>query len=462
MANTLSSTCSPARGLRVASALAVFATVGAGCGIEGLLVNAGATQYQRPVSYIQGTTPLGAPTFTVQGGDGADIPILRSRLNGPDYELRLASSSYDNLRVHAVQGAARLAAIVPRVEVDGIATDANLDSLSTTLTMLVEARLGVEGKTLQEVPPATTRAVLRELRARTSSATPVQTLRTMVDRLLAKSQEGGAGMVFQQPETSTTGKVTKSAIVGEWLASVSVDYDGDASPDTTTAAFDRAMERALEGFTLSGCVDTERVLLVFAVDFNQGARDGNGDVIQRFRWVTDKPGKKMFFVGGIHKESAIQDPNVDEEMSNIGGGWVPNQVPMFDDGTNGDAKGGDNIWTITFAVPRGARFGYKYTWGLRGDLWTGTEEWPGNQRIIQADDINGDNFIYRLDAFGDEATNKDKVNLFRRGMGSVTWDTDANSDGVPDARERKLDLDGDGTTEWATPKGVAPLTVDCE
>jgi hypothetical protein len=290
----------------------------------------------------------------------------------------------------------------------------------------------------------------------------VQEFRTMVDRLLSRAREGGTGVVFQQALTSTAGKVTQSALVSEWLSSVSVDYDGDGTPDLGTTKFDQAMERALQRFDLRGCLDTQRILMVLAVDFGQGSRDGNGDVIQRFRWVTDKPGKKMFFVGGIHKESAIQDPEVDEQMSNIGGGWVPNQVPMFDDGTNGDAKGGDNIWTITFAVPRGARFGYKYTWGLRGDLWTGTEEWPGNQRVIQADDVNGDNFIYRLDAFGDEATNKDKVNLFRRGMGTVTWETDANGDGVPDARERKLDVDGDGATEWVTPKGVAPLTVECE
>ncbi len=48
--------------------------------------------------------------------------------------------------------------------------------------------------------------------------------------------------------------------------------------------------------------------LVFSVDFNQGALNGNCGSIDRFKWAKDKPGKQMFFVGWVHKESPVQDP----------------------------------------------------------------------------------------------------------------------------------------------------------
>ena len=71
--------------------------------------------------------------------------------------------------------------------------------------------------------------------------------------------------------------------------------------------------------------------------------------------------------------------------------------------------------------------------------------------------------VVRLDNFGDEATNKDKVNLYRRGRGSVTWDTDANEDGIFDPRERMIDTDGDCTLDsWITPTKVGPVTIDCD
>ncbi len=225
------------------------------------------------------------------------------------------------------------------------------------------------------------------------------------------------------------------------------------------------MESAVYSFTdverSDGCLDPERIRVVFEVDFNDGRKDGNCDNINRFKWVRDEPGKQMFIVGGVHRDSPIQNPELDRAMGNRGG-WTPNQVPMFDDGTNGDVTAGDNIWTVYFDVPRGARLGYKYTWGKWGQLFSGTEEWPGNEHLIEAVDVNGDNIVYRRDNFGDEATNKNKSNLNRRGNGSITWDTDVNGDGIPDARERPLDLDLDCTLdEWVTPAGIGPLTIEC-
>jgi hypothetical protein len=146
------------------------------------------------------------------------------------------------------------------------------------------------------------------------------------------------------------------------------------------------------------------------------------------------------------------------------GAGVPNQVPMYDDGTNGDEVGGDNIWTVAFDLPRGLRVGYKYTWGLRGQQWTGSEEWPGNSRILEVADVNGDGFVNRRDVYGDEATNKDKSNLNNAASsGTITWTTDFHGCGAPEAREQRFVEHSMCTcaTTWTTPQAVGPLTVAC-
>ncbi len=146
------------------------------------------------------------------------------------------------------------------------------------------------------------------------------------------------------------------------------------------------------------------------------------------------------------------------------GGWTPNQIKMYDDGTHGDQTAGDNIWSISFDLPRGVRIGYKYTWGKQGLLWTGTEEWPGNQRILEVDDVNADGFVVRFDNFGDEASNKDLSNLNPKSGGSLDWNEDLNGDGFPEAREVPGDLDNDCVPDktFVTPDWVPALTMSCK
>ncbi|NJK88412.1 MAG: hypothetical protein HC923_02790 [Myxococcales bacterium] len=197
------------------------------------------------------------------------------------------------------------------------------------------------------------------------------------------------------------------------------------------------------------------------MDLNDGRNDGACRALNGLSpWVRNDTGDTMWFVGGIHEESPVQDTALDALLGNTGS-WTPNTVPMYDDGSNGDEAANDNIWTVTFVMPRGVRIGYKYTWGTQGQLWTGTEEWPGNQRLLEVIDLNGDNFVRRRDSFGDESSNKDKSNLNPRGS-LVTWDTDLNNDGFLETRERPIDTDGDCTLEtWIKPTGISAVTVEC-
>jgi hypothetical protein len=214
----------------------------------------------------------------------------------------------------------------------------------------------------------------------------------------------------------------------------------------------------------AGCPDPNNIRLVLTVDFNDNAKNGVCGAINKFKWATDKPGKTMFFVGWVHQASALQDPAV----NNLLGASVPNQLQMYDDGTNGDAVAGDNIFTITFVIPKGDpstgqvfRIGYKFTWGTRGALWSGSEEWPGNSRILEVVDVNGDGFVYRHESFGDEATNKDNANLNPASGGSITWTTDLHGCG-PEARENSYDFPSCKCTTIQTPKGVGPINVACQ
>ena len=129
---------------------------------------------------------------------------------------------------------------------------------------------------------------------------------------------------------------------------------------------------------------------------------------------------------------------------------------------------GDNVWTVSFVIPRGDpateqvfRIGYKFTWGSRVAVWTGSEEWPGNSRILEVVDVNGDGFVYRHESWADEATNKDASNLNPKSGGTITWNTDLHGCG-PEARENTYDFKTctcDSVIE--TPKGIGPINVAC-
>ena len=211
------------------------------------------------------------------------------------------------------------------------------------------------------------------------------------------------------------------------------------------------------------CLDPNNARLVITVDFNPSAKNGNCAAVDRFKWATDAPGKVMFFVGWVHRDSVLQDLAVNNEL----GASTPNQIAMYDDGSNGDEVAGDNVWTVTFIIPKGDpatgqvfRIGYKFTWGTHGAPWSGSEEWPGNSRILEVVDVNGDGFVYRHEVFGDEATNKDFANLNLTSTGSITWTTDLHGCG-PEARENTYDFKTCACGAFQTPKGVEPPKVAC-
>jgi hypothetical protein len=108
---------------------------------------------------------------------------------------------------------------------------------------------------------------------------------------------------------------------------------------------------------------------------------------------------------------------------------------------------------------------YKFTWGSEGKGWGGTEEFPGNQRILELNDVNGDGLVVRFDHFADEASNKDKSNGLPPnlgGCGELKWPGQVREGCITDVLERQVDLDGDCQVDgWPSSGTTAPLAVPC-
>jgi hypothetical protein len=270
----------------------------------------------------------------------------------------------------------------------------------------------------------------------------------------------------------------------DWLAAELVDLDGDGWRDVNAAVMDAALDEAAAALDLSVCYVTDSIKVVFQVEINDGVKDGNCAALDPYKWAADVPASRVFFTGGIHSDTPICDEQrVDaclpieaiEETDQSLGAWEPNLVPMWDDGSHGDIQGEDGVWTLELELPywdpnlaqdgAGLRLGYKYTHGMPGQGWTSTEEWPGNKRILELADLNGDHMVVRRDTFGDEASNKDKANALKPslgGCGTNVWLSDVSDGCTSDTRERMVDTDDDcEVDDWPRSGPAVPLVRPC-
>ncbi|NUN15796.1 MAG: hypothetical protein HUU55_19395 [Myxococcales bacterium] len=306
-------------------------------------------------------------------------------------------------------------------------------------------------------------------------------VREMVNRLMVGEQTNeGERLPYN---FGYNGALTATALSNEFLLSAGLDYTGDGFADTTSEPFDAALRAAAETLGFEACKPEGWIRTVFQLDLRQGALDQNCKPIQTFKWATDEVGKFVYFTGGVHKTTPICSPErtthcISKELSDALnqslGNWQPNVQRMYDDGTNGDAVADDGIWTRAFALPlidvatspdgRGFRVGYKYTYGGGGQGWTESEEWPGNERLIEVVDTGGDGLVIRYDYFGDESSNKSLANALtpaNGGCGTNKWENEATPNCQADTRENQIDTDGDCVADAPPPATTAaPVTCD--
>ncbi len=81
------------------------------------------------------------------------------------------------------------------------------------------------------------------------------------------------------------------------------------------------------------------------------------------------------------------------------GGWVPNKVRMYDDGTHGDKRRGDGIWTVELTFPSGCEILYKFTNSGERGKWNPGEELPALNRRVEIG-LGARSPMVLLDVFG--------------------------------------------------------------
>jgi len=357
----------------------------------------------------------------------------------------------------------------------------------TAATLLLTGKALQECKPLQQFPTKAIRDVVQAVRFSTHAK-----VRAFVD--LVRDLEKKAGIKKPSPcaqQECYEGKPLypfrtifgEGATICDLLDQEFLDASGMGitCEDFTNALLD-AWEVVKQAIKV--CYAPDRIMVVFMVDLRDGVKDGNCEVVNHYKWASYSPDKKVYFAGAVHETTPVCGISGDypycleqttlDEVNQMLGNWVPNQIEMFDDGTHGDAVPGDKIYAIAFELPyfdpdiapnrRGIRLGYKYTFGEAGDKWGGSEEWPGNRRILELKDVNGDGLVLRFDVFGDEATNKDKANTLKPSLGGcgTNYFEDEKKEGCAhDTREREVDLDGDCIPDGWPRTSAAPIIVDC-
>jgi hypothetical protein len=479
------------------AALAVACLVSA-CSVDGLVLTPLARKGHRTApdpapQTLTGQAWAGA-AVAVAGADGAAIAGLQGNSDAQGrFSLTLdGAKSLQSALVSARQGRRLALALVPELPAQVHVTDPprtfdlrdlspgalELGPTSTALALLAVGRARTAGLSLAAVAPDTLVQTLIDVHGKLAKGDPALTnFAQMVARLHAGADVKAAGDGAY--DTAGTGSLLRVA----FLLANPVDYTGDAVADLDTAAFDAALAAATAAFQFHACYAPDKIKVVLQTQLHAAPKNGNCEAFDPFQWAKNEAGARMFVTGGVHKEAPICDSGaqppcltakqVDDANAQLGR-WVPNQVPMWDDGTHGDGKAGDGVWTASFELPwldpakaQGpVRIAYKFTYGTGGQGWTATEEFPGNQRILELVDVNGDGLVVRRDFFADETGNKDKANLLspaNGGCGQVFWPSKAAPDCSHDARERPVDQDGDCKPDgWPAPGAVAPLTVPCK
>ena len=432
--------------------------------------------------------------------NGAVPPSFQDFMPIPDdiFDIHLkGDTEYSALRLEARwQGGQRLG-IVPKVrrqanvlDPEGCYSPGDDGVLSVEMTagtLLLTGKALQECKALQEFPAKAIRDVLYAVKTSRDDA-----VRKFVDMVRQLQEKAGikkpTGCAQQEcyggkPLYPFRTVFEEGATICDLLDKEFLEVSGTAIKcEDFTDALLAAWEVVKQAIKV--CYAPDRITVVFMADMREGVKDGNCEVVDHYKWATYKPNKTVYFTGAVHKTTPVcgidgtppycLDKATVDEVNQMLGNWVPNQIEMFDDGTHGDAVKGDKIYTVSFELPyfdpdnapdkRGVRLGYKYTFGEAGQGWTGSEEWPGNQRLLELKDVNGDGLVVRFDVFGDEATNKDKANLLKPskgGCGTNYFENEVKQGCAHDTRERQVDTDGDCVPDMWPKTTAAPVIVDC-
>lgn len=496
-------TCKPMHiseiGLLAAIGLATIALCG--CSLDGLLLTEldrkGHVRMPDPAPVVVVGHAPGLPGAEVHllGSDGVALGQASTTVAADgEFSLTLdGTTEFVGTILQARRGAQQLLGVLPVIpaQVSVLAPTRSLDTAdlspgmlqldgrTTTLALLLAARARSKGSSLAAIPHGSLTDTLIELHSKLANSDPtLAKLEAMVLRLQQAAPEQGDQMPF------TLLADEASLLRLAFLAAQPVDYTGDGQANGDTIPFDAALAGAIATFDFKACYRDDRIRVVLLAHLAEGAKDSGCVAIDPFVWADQKPDSHMFITGGVHPDTPVCDSTrttaclsksqIDAINATLGN-WKPNNVAMYDDGSHGDGTANDGIWTYAFETPwwplaaapdsAGVRLAYKFTWGSEGKGWGGTEEFPGNQRVLELHDVNGDGLIVRFDLFADESSNKDKANGLPPslgGCGVMAWPAEVMQGCATDVHERPVDLDGDCQLDgWPSGGNSAPLSVTC-
>jgi hypothetical protein len=516
------------RMFRLCGTLLAFVLLMSGCGLEVVIGLAGRSEHKAPkvekATILKGkVTGLTSASIKVLLA-GAEIATGTAEGNG-DFSIELPKGNdYSNLIVTASVGSAVLKTVVAEVKREETTNIGQVNLTTTTATIILEARLSAQGLDVINYPTQGIKIAFLKLPQELEKNAAMKAFKDIVDKVHTAAQKAEGSAYLRSPRF-------KMAADGKTLEPVSsglnpdiadtLDYCSDKAlgcqdgKETDTNPFDKALAAAAQALSLPTCTYDKEIRLVLTVNLNSKILNGNCKTYNLFKHAKRYGGQScencsVYVAAGVHRDSGIQDPKIAQLLEN----WEPNRLQMYDNGTNGDLVAGDGIWTLSLKVPAPKdtgktckvdtdcpksdvctggtcktvlRLGYKYTYGLNGDVWGGTEEFPGNQRLLEVVDLNGDGIVARHDNFADEATNKDKVNtLSKEGASGLVCfrepdkskcqninpskndpdcgcKVDANGDGIADTRELPRDQDNDCKTDgYRVFANVQPLTLQCK
>ncbi|MDH3283883.1 MAG: GDSL-type esterase/lipase family protein [Acidobacteriota bacterium] len=156
--------------------------------------------------------------------------------------------------------------------------------------------------------------------------------------------------------------------------------------------------------------------------------------------ASDAPGVELVFrvlVDRHEVPEAIYIAGTHEKL----GDTRPNEVVMYDDGTHGDQRAGDRVWSLAVGLSPGADVFYAYTNSGRAGAWEGVDV-PHVRELVVAADREGERLFLPIDAFGRVFVQSDSWHPDRNGYGLIAdqlLDAMARS---PDTRRRLLALQG--------------------
>lgn len=373
------------------------------CGAETLCSTTGFQPTPEPFAVVTGKLgdlPQGleqktaGQIFTVYAltVDGAEVGSTGVE-EGQEFELELPpNASFINLRIVIRSGSALLKSVVPEVQPSFEVRLGTVGAAVTAHSLLAERSAEIERGVLGSMPPQVMAKVLAN--AAGSDAQAVADFRAMVRTILDSTTPAGE----DDPAFAPAGTSASAAALER--AGIALE------------AYEELRDRAAGTIAVPVVCDPARLRVLFTCDISGQALDGNG-VLQ---FIRQPPKEDRVYLG------ITLDPL--SPVADIEGALRPRLTPndpgtvMYDDGGHGDEVAGDKVFSLTLDLPRGMRVLYKYMDGSAGEGFTGTEEWPGNARILEVRDLltgntvgSPDCVVVRRDSFGDESSNKNFVNL---------------------------------------------------